>query len=112
MTALGDAFKKAYDSQGDRQLVRAVCRAVEDAIFPFDPGDIQLDTWYNIDYWNHTLRVVVERFPNYDFAFVLSGDDMLRDEHATLNRFYSELFHHYRYRPALPVDDHILLGED
>jgi hypothetical protein len=112
MSALGEAFKDAYSREEDRQLVRAVCRVVEDAIFPFRPGSVQLYTWYNIDYWNHTLKVVVELLPDHVFEFLLEGNELMKDEHAYLNKFYAALFKFYRYRPSLPVEDHIVLGED
>jgi hypothetical protein len=112
MNALGEAFEKAYASDEDRQLVRAVNRVVSDAIFPFNPGTIQLYTWYNIDMWNHTLKVVVERLPDHVFEFVLESSELMKDEWSYLNKFYGELFKHFRYRRALPVEDHILLGED
>lgn len=108
MTTLGDAFEAWYDDH----VIKMIGHVVDNAIFPFNPGKIEAYLWYDIDQWSHTIKATVERLPKHDFLFVINSSETLANPDNYLDKFYQELFKHFRYRPSLPVDDHILLGED
>ena len=84
---------------------------VVQAIFPFTPGRI---VSYIHEDWGQgrTLRVEVENLPNHDFVMSLDLISITREPDGGLSKIYERLFKHYRYRPSLPVDDHIVLGTD
>jgi hypothetical protein len=86
-------------------------RTVVEAIAPFKPG--QIISYIHEDWGEgRTLRVTVEALPNHDFVMSMDLISLTREPDGGLNKIYKRLFKHYRYRPALPVDDHIVLGEE
>jgi hypothetical protein len=84
---------------------------VVEAISPFKPGRI---VSYIHEDWGEgrTLRIEVGCLPNHDFVMSLDLISLTREPDGGLNKIYQRVFHHYRYRPSLPVDDHIVLGEE
>lgn len=108
MNALAEAFLE----QADSEIARTAGRIVDWAIFPFHSGKINVYTWYDVTYLNHKLKVTVECLPENDFAFTLNHRELVAYPDRYMDKFYSALFKHYRYRRTLPVEDHILLGEE
>lgn len=85
--------------------------AVAEGLWPFKPGKI--DAFINEDWGTgRTLRVYVEAVRTHDFVMSLDLLSLTRESDGGLLKIYQRVFHHYRYRPSLPVDDHIVLGED
>lgn len=107
-TSLAEAWQDNYSSE----LILQVSRMVDLAMFPFQVGPIQTYTWYDIDYNRRILKVVAELLPDYVFEFPINHRELVVDPDRLMARLYEELFKFFRYRPSLPVEDHILLGED
>jgi hypothetical protein len=85
--------------------------AVQKGMWPFDPGKI--DAYIHEDWASgRTLRVYVERLPQHDFVMSLDLISLVQQPDGGLSKIYHRIFNHYRYRPSLPVDDHIVLGEE
>lgn len=105
MNLLSEAFRQRYPMVDNLGIV------VANAIFPFDPGRI---TTYVHEDWGSgkTLRVEVEAVKNHDFVMSLDLLSIVRAPDGGLNEIYQRVFKHYRYRPSLPVDDHIVLGTE
>lgn len=51
----------------------------------------------------------IERYPGHIFTYKL---DVLGDIISDVKKMGEEAFNFYRYRPTLPIDDHIILGEE
>jgi hypothetical protein len=88
-----------------------VFRAIEAGLAPFRAGKIvaYISSWEG---WERTVIFEVGKLPYMPFKFVL--DNML--DSSNYKQIYADAaeaaFKFYRYRPALPVGDHIILGED
>lgn len=90
-----------------------VATVVSEAIFPFKPGHVTAWTSELRDFGETDIEVKVEAIRNYDFKTSLSRRSLvLTTPYEIMQSFYKDLFNHYRYRPALPVEDHIQLGEN
>lgn len=100
-----------YSAYEDEKMRKRVAHAIKEGMFPFDSGNFQLYTWYDIDYFRSTLKVVVERLPDHVFEYVIDHAKLVAYPDSFVDEFVYELFRHFRYRPAIPVEDHILLGE-
>lgn len=86
---------------------------VKQAIFPFDPGRVTAWSSELRDFTETDLVVEVDVLRGYPFKTSLSRRSLIEmNPYDVMRSFYKDLFNHYRYRPALPVDDHIVLGEN
>lgn len=88
--------------------------AVEAAIAPFKPGPATV--WFLEDSDNffaggRTICIEVGNLPRYVFKMALDRELLAYPEEVA-QRIVEELFNHFRYRPTLPVDDNVRLGED
>lgn len=100
-----------YNYTQDRQTFENLGIAVVEGVWPFKPG--QIDAYIHEDWGSgRTLRVYVENLPNHDFVMSLDLISLTREPDGGLLKIYQRVFHHYRYRPSLPVGDHIVLGEE
>ena len=87
-----------------------IYKAIEAGLWPWRPGKITAYTEQNFIRYGPTLTFEVELLRNLPFV---AYPDLLRDDPDTAAlKVADEAFHFYRNRPALPVDDHIVLGED
>lgn len=109
---MNQLLQAAWVDNYNHELIRRVGRVVDLAIFPFRSGQVQTYTWYDIDYNRYDIKVTVELFPEYVFAFPINYPKLLADPDIYMESFFEGLFKHFRYRPSLPVEDHIVLGED
>lgn len=112
--SLADAFAEAMTSERDSKWIGELGEIAKRAIFPWDLGKVTL--WLDDGQRSHrTIWIEFEHFRDIPFRFKFDEWVMMQayDPHAYLRESMSlPLFEHLRYRPSLPVDDHIVLGED
>jgi hypothetical protein len=92
-------------------LVEHIGKIVDHAIAPFEPGQI-LVFQSNSDTYDIVLQVTVENLRKWPFRTTLSIQECLLGPSELTQLILDRVFRHFRYRPSLPVDDHIQLGED
>lgn len=97
--------------------VFAITKIVHQAMAPFEPGRIFVSLEPKMDLVSREgmLVVDIQAMRAYPFRFKY-------DERQITQAYYPEdwmiqsiakpLFNHIRYRPAVPVEEHIILGED
>ena len=116
MNVLGEAFAKAAASRKDAEWIGELGKVVKLALWPFDGGNATISRYETGSFgYDLRFRIELEAFPDLPFEFVI-------DERQIYQAYYPEqflfdsmklpLFNHFRYRPSLPVDDHIVLGEE
>jgi hypothetical protein len=116
MNALAEAFAKAAASRKDAEWVTALGKVVSQAVWPFHLGNAIV--WIDdgmMDYRIRTIWIELQGLPNYSFKHKFDPDQMMQAYEPHLYLFESmrePLFNHFRYRPCLPVDEHIILGEE
>lgn len=111
---LAESFRQYEAQQKDRRWIAQLGDVARLAIWPWDLGNVQI----SIDDGMRSKRTIwieFDKFPGltfrYEFDQWLVLDEL--DFHAYLYEAMRQpLFNHLRYRPTLPVDDHIVLGED
>lgn len=89
---------------------------IQQAMAPFKTGKATIsisdsDSSYN----GRTLWFEIEALPTYPFRFKYDEWVVFRAYDPVdylVQTIKQPLFNHFRYRPSLPVDDHIVLGED
>lgn len=118
MNELADAIMTAANQEKQRNGFRELGEVVREALFPFDPGNMNLHLYEDAsDFLSNrtTVSVVVDRLKDYPFRFQINQRDAYNSgdpQHYFLDNVAKPLFDHFRYRPSLPVDDHIILGEE
>ena len=101
-------------SQSEQDHVRWICQAIALGLAPWNPGRI---TAYYTDHsagdfhpFTPVITFETELLPRLPFSTEL--DLLMMDHHQALLKAADEAFEWFRYRHSLPVDDHIVLGED
>lgn len=87
-----------------------VCEAIKAALEPWSPGKI---TFYTSEYFgpfNPTLTVETELLPRLPFSMQM--DMLAMDEHLAMSTYANAAYDWFRYRHIVPVEDHIVLGEE
>lgn len=116
MNTLAEAFAKAAASRKDNEWVQRLTDVARLAIFPFEPGKATVSVYEEgFRYRGRTFRIEIELLPAYPFTLTIDDPIVLDEfayEHFLFDTLAKPLFEHFRYRPSLPVDDHIVLGED
>lgn len=115
MNELAESFFRAAEVHKDNESVRAIVSFAVEGMWPFHTGTAYLWFDYNIDYTIRTLWVELDILPTHPFHYVIDEKKMFQVHDPLSYLTYSirdQLIKHFRYRPSLPVDDHILLGED
>lgn len=100
---------QSFNETHDRRLIQIIYEAVQDGLSPWDPGRIAL---YNTQDALNGIQVAirVERFP--ELVFSTRPDYILHDPTTMFLSIAEKAFKFYRYREGLPVEDHIILGEE
>jgi hypothetical protein len=96
-----------------------VFQAIEQGLAPFRTGKIvaYVSSWGGVAYvsswggWEPTVIFEVDKLPYMPFKFSIDRLDAMDDRQIYLEAAEAA-FKFYRYRPALPVDEHIILGEE
>lgn len=108
---MNDLVRSWYDHVSSERNFDNLGLAVLEGLKPFKPG--KLEAYIHEDWGSgRTLRVCVDNLPNSDFVMSLDLISLTQAPDGGLFQIYQRVFKHYRYRPALPIDDHIILGED
>lgn len=114
MGTLADAFAEAEARNQENKWVAELIKIAKLAAFPWDLGHVRvlLDDHQGA---SRTIWIEFENFPKIPFRFKFDEWSLLKafDPHSYLRDAIAKpLFDHLRYRPSLPVDDHIILGEE
>ena len=117
MSELYTGFTKSVVQAGDRRFVQRLGEVVKLAISPFNLGKATLwiEDYNNLFSGERVFCLELERLPNYPFKHKFNERDMMRDSDPEAFIYESvgkTLFNHFRYRPSLPVEEHIILGEE
>lgn len=92
-----------------RRMMQIVYEAVRCGMAPWEPGRIAL--YRSDDYLGDPeIAIRIERFPELIFKTTLNL--WLMDPAGMVADVAEKAFKFYRYREALPVEDHIILGEE
>lgn len=88
-----------------------VCQVVENSMAPFPAGRISL--WREHNPMTSDIKIVVE-VEGLKQRYEVGINDVLRldTEHNILEHIARSLYQQIYFRPAIPVDDHIVLGEE
>lgn len=97
--------------------IRELCLVVKEALTPFNTGDIVLsfDDIAILHYGKRVLWIESKALRGHQFRFEIDEREMYKADDPqwyVFNTVRTPLFKHFRYRPSLPVDDHIVLGEE
>lgn len=108
MTALAFPPQRREDLTIDR-----VHEVISGAILPFQPTNIKV-YFSEKDFYREGARILRIEVGNINHHFTMSIDRLMMSLPADqfLQEIYVLIFNHYRYRPTLPVEEHIQLGED
>lgn len=113
---LAEAFAEEAARRKDAEWTGLLCSVIRQAIAPFDTGKITIsieEAGFSMS--GRTLWFEIETLRSYPFRF--KYDEWVAYQAYDPVQYLFEsvrepLFNHFRYRPSLPVDDHIVLGED
>lgn len=108
--SLGEVFQEAYSRTRERSLLKRVYDAIDAGLWPWKPGKITAWTEQELTPRDPKLIFEIDLLP--DLPFVAYPDVIRHDFTDVALKLADEAFKFYRNRPALPVDDHIVLGED
>lgn len=114
MVSLGEAFVRQAVIRRDTDVIDSLRRVIKHAVGLFHLGPY---TFYLEEDLGRGRKLTVEApgLPDYPFKYVLNTYELGRalDPHAYLYETLREpLFNHFRYRPGIEPDDHIILGEE
>lgn len=99
---------RSFAQEQDRKLTQILYEALQDGLAPWEPGRVRL--YVSEDASGRVLAIESERFP--ELVFRSKPDHFLQDPSLMVLSMAEKVFKFYRYRRALPVDDHIILGEE
>ena len=112
------AFAEHERQRKDAAFGQRLGSIVQEGMFPFKTGDISLALEQDMDLYDfgRTLLIDIDAVRGYTFKYKFNEKELWRDaydaEDYILQSVAEPLIKHFRYRPSLPVDDHIVLGED
>ena len=111
---LAEAFLKEAQRRKDYEWTELLGTVARLAMWPWDLGTVTIyldDNQRSV----RTIWIEFEHLRGYPFRFQFDELQMMQayDPKAYLiQSMHRPLFEHLRYRPSLPVDDHIILGEE
>jgi hypothetical protein len=110
------AFAEYTRKRKNADWVQKVCEVAALGMWPFKTGEV-LVSWYDRGYLGLDLvfRIDVQAVPDYVFQYKFDERqiaDAYFPEQFVFDSMKTPLLNWFRYRPSLPVDDHIVLGED
>jgi hypothetical protein len=97
-------------AQRDADHIRYVLSAIKVALVPWNPGKVTAWVSSSFESFNPVVVIETELLPRLPFAYEM--DLLGMDDHQNFAKMADEAFIWFRYRHAIPVDDHIVLGED
>lgn len=108
MATFLNAMSESFALERERRLFQIVYEAVQDGLAPWDPGRIAM--YVDEQLQDRFIAIKIEKFPN--LIFRTKPDMFLQDPTRMAMSIAEKAFNFYRYREPLPVDDHIILGEE
>jgi hypothetical protein len=100
-----------------KDAMRYLGECVKKALYPWHPGKVTMwldneDTFKGG--WKRKISLEIElfpivRYPGHIFSYKLNP---MAEIIPDIKKMGEEAFKFYRYRPTLPVDEHIILGEE
>lgn len=113
MSILGDRIIE----RGASEEQIALCEIVAKGMAPFKTGVISMAIESEPDFLSRvrTLWIEVETLKRFPFRHKFDERMMPQayyPDQYLLDAVAQPLFDHFRYRPAVPADDHIILGEN
>lgn len=116
MGTLVEAWRQHQIDQHEKDMWNEVKSFVRAGMYPFHSGRITM-SWMEPGFedLDRTLLIELEAVPNYPFKFKFDEAALFRawePEAFFLESIARPVVKHFRYRPTLPVDDHIVLGEE
>lgn len=103
-----DAYRES-----ERDAVGLVQHYVKAALWPWSPGGATVSIGPDITsrFDDYLIIIETDLLPHYPFQFKYRPERNDGDMDMA-HRVGKDAFKFFRYRPALPVDDHIMLGEE
>jgi hypothetical protein len=109
-----EEIKMSFLNQSEQDHMVWICQAIELGLSPWKPGKITAYYTDNMAGDFHPFKPIItfetEILPRLPFSTEL--DLLGMDHHQALLKAADEAFEWFRYRRALPVEDHIIPGED
>ena len=114
---LAESYAEHLANRKDAEWIGALGKVVRHAFGLFDTGRVTLSLERSslISGDDAILWIEIERLPGLPFKFKYDERAIglaYFPEEVLFEQIREPLFNHFRYRPSLPVDDHIVLGED
>lgn len=109
---LAEAFAARKDETPE--WLRELGKVVKRAMAPFDTGEVRVSLEERKSLDHRILWIELENVPGLPFRHAFSERTVAQayfPEQYLYDSMAEDLFRHFRYRPTLPVDDHIILGE-
>ena len=113
---MGILYDRVIEYEASEEHI-ALYEIVAKGMAPFKTGVISMAIESEPDFLSRvrTLWVEVETLKRHPFRHKFDEWMMLQayyPDRDLLDAVSQPLFDHFRYRPAVPVDDHIILGEN
>jgi hypothetical protein len=113
---LGAILNSPHELRTDEPLVDRLSKIIREAMQPFVHGTVWISI-FPIDLFDDTVTLEIEipALPWMPFRYKYSRSHMDRAYYPNdylITDIREDLFNHFRYRPSLPIDDHIILGEE
>lgn len=110
---IGVVVDKRYFYDPDPyNVMRIIGEAIEQSIWPWNAGKVVVHQSRDFKMSSGTgikLRFELNLLPDLPFV---TYPNVLIDPQEMAHEVAQSIFKFYRYRPAVPVDDHIILGEE
>lgn len=104
-------YKRFFYNPDPYNTVGLIVDGVKKGMAPWDPGRVDVFIHTNL----RSDEILIEPHGPLSAAFrypIDPFDQMRLDPRQLALKVAEAAFKFYRYRPALPVDDHIILGEN
>lgn len=110
------AFLEYSKKRKEADWVQRLCQVAELGMWPFKTGEITISR-YEEGFMGSdmTFRIDVQAVPEHVFRYKIDERQVVAayfPEEFIFESMAPALLTWFRYRPSLPVDDHIVLGEE
>lgn len=118
LIAAGVIYPSVFQAGKNATIFQALGAVVKNAMAPFETGCVTLSISYadEVKWGETTLHVGLECLreqPPFRFKFDRRLLDLAHEpEEVIFASIAEDLFKYFRFRPSLPIEEHIVLGED
>lgn len=105
-------FKDALLHEQQNQDSRILASGVNAGLWPWNAGQVRIFLNYRIDTMDDELVLETSLLPGLPFTHLITRRSAMGTQEELMQEVAYAALNFFRYRPALPVDDHIILGED